>query len=68
MLKNGLTRKIKLISQIIAIHILLNISRSKGNQTVKFGHLLEYNMRNIFLENSYSKCGEETIPRLFFEI
>ena len=34
--------------QTIAILILSNISRSKGNQTTKFGQLLEYNMRNIF--------------------
>ena len=27
---------------IIAIHILPNISQSKGNHTIKFGHLLEY--------------------------
>ena len=24
-------------------------------------------MRNIFLEKSCTKCGEETSPRLFFE-
>ena len=29
--------------QIIAIHILSNIS-SKGNQAIKFGQLIEYNM------------------------
>ena len=38
--------------QKIAIHILLNISRSKRNQTMKFGELIEYNMKNIFLEKS----------------
>ena len=27
-----------------------HMSRSKGNQTMKFGQLIEYNMRNIFLE------------------
>ena len=27
--------------QIITIHILPNISRSKGNQTIKFGQLIE---------------------------
>ena len=32
----------------IAIHILINISRSKGNQTMKFGQLKEYNMKNNF--------------------
>ena len=52
-------------SQAIAIHILINISRSKGNQTMKFGQLIEHNMRNIFLEKSYIKCGGETIPRAF---
>ena len=41
------------------------MSRSKGNQTMKFGQLLEYNMRNIFVEKSYTKCGGETIPRPF---
>ena len=53
--------------QTIAIHILPNISRSKGNQTMKFGQLIEYNMRNIFLEKSYTKCGGEIISRSFFE-
>ena len=53
--------------QTIGIHILLNISRSKGIQTMKFGQLIEYNMRNIFLEKSYTKCVEETISRLFSE-
>ena len=44
------------------MYILLNISRSKGNQTMKFGQLREYNMRNKFLEKSYTKCGGEDIP------
>ena len=30
---------------------------------MKFGQLIEYNMRNIFVEKSYTKCAEETIPR-----
>ena len=30
---------------------------------IKFGQLIEYNMRNIFSEKSYSKCDEETSPR-----
>ena len=45
--------------------MLPNISRSKGNQTIKFGHLIEYNMRNTFFEKSYPKGGGETIPRPF---
>ena len=72
--KNGSIRKVKLISKsmtsqpgshTIAIHILPNISRGKGNQAMQFGHLIEYNMRNTFVEKSYIKCAEETIPRTF---
>ena len=32
---------------------------------MKFGQLIVYNMRNIFLEKSYTKSGRETIPRPF---
>ena len=32
---------------------------------MKFGQLTEYNIRNIFLEKSYSKCGREASPRPF---
>ena len=48
MYKSGLIRKTWLVlkfmpsqlgRQTIAIHILPNISRSKGNQTMKFGQL-----------------------------
>ena len=49
------------------MHILPNISRSKGNQTVKFGQLIECNMRKIFTEKSYTKCNGETSPRAFSE-
>ena len=45
--------------------ILPNISRSKVNQIMKFGQLIEHNMKIIFLEKSYTKCGGETIPRSF---
>ena len=47
--------------------MLPNISRSKGNQAMKFGQFIECNMRNLFLEKSYTKCGGETIPRTFSE-
>ena len=49
--------------QTTAIHILPNISRSKWNQAMKFGQLIEYNMRNVFVEKPYTKCAGETIPR-----
>ena len=32
---------------------------------MKFGQLIEYDMRNISLEKLYIKCGGETIPRPF---
>ena len=54
-------------SQIILIHILPNISRRKGNQTMKCGQLIECNMRNNFFEKSYTKFGGETSPRPFSE-
>ena len=34
------------------LNISPNISRSKSNQATKFAQLIEYNMGNIFLENS----------------
>ena len=40
------------------------ISQKIGNQTM-IRQLIGYNMRNIFLENSYTKSGGETIPRPF---
>ena len=52
--------------QTIATNILLNTSRIKGNQTMEFSQLIEYNVRNIFLEKSYTKCRGQSIPRPFF--
>ena len=53
--------------QTFAIRMFSNTSRSKGNQTMTFSQLFKYNMRNIFLEKSYAKCGGEAIPRPFSE-
>ena len=55
------------VQQTIAIHMMSNISRSKGDQAVNFGQLIEYNKRNIFLKKSYTKCAKETIPRPLFK-
>ena len=41
--------------QTIAMHKFINISRSKENQTMKHGQLIEYNKRNTFLEKL---CGK----------
>ena len=51
--------------QTAVIHILPNILRSKDNQTMKLGQLIEYNMANTFAQISYTKCDGESIPRLF---
>ena len=32
---------------------------------MKFGQLIEYNIRSIFVEKSYANCGGETILRPF---
>ena len=31
---------------------------------MELGQLIEYNIGNIFVEKSYTKCAGETIPRL----
>ena len=51
--------------QRATIPILPNISQCKGNQTMKFGQLIGYNTRKIFLEKSYTKRGGKTNPRPF---
>ena len=52
--------------QTITIHILFNISRIKGNQTMKFGKLIECNMRDIFLEKSYKKYAGENFSQTLY--
>ena len=69
--KNGFIRKIRSISkpgkQTIAVPMFPNITGSKSNRKIKFGQLIENNMRKSFLEKSYTKCGGEIIPRIFFK-
>ena len=50
--------------QTIVIHILPNISQSKGNQTMKFGQLIEYNKRNIFFKNYAENETSRLVPDL----
>ena len=52
-------------SQTTAIHILPNISQSKGNQTMKFGQLIEYIKRNIFFKNYAENEASRLVPDLF---
>ena len=43
-----------------------NISGSKGNQAIKFGQLINYSVRNIFLQKSCRKWDRETSFRPLF--
>ena len=42
-------------TQTIALYLLPDISKSKDNQTMEFGQLIEHNVRNIFLRKSCRK-------------
>ena len=67
--KNGLIRNIKLFSKFvtsITIRILPNISRSKGNQTMKFGHLIECNKIIFFLKKHAENEAERLVPDIAF--
>ena len=46
-------------SQTIAIHILPNTLRSRANQTMKLGQLLEHNKKNTFFQKLCRKQGRE---------
>ena len=52
--------------QTSAIHILPNISQSKGNQAIKFAQVVEYNKQNVFLQKLFRKWGKETTFRPLF--
>ena len=43
------------------MHLLPDISRIKDNQTIVFGHLIEYNMKNIFFLKNYAQNGIEKL-------
>ena len=47
------------------MHILTSSYRSKGKQTIKFSQLIENHMRNIILEKSFTKCGQNASARPF---
>ena len=76
MLKNSFISKIRLISkfmpsqpgkQITAVHTLPNVSRSEGNQTLKFHQLIEYGMTNVFLEKLFKNVIEKLFSDPFLE-
>ena len=35
---------------------------------MKFGQLIEFNMRNIFVEKSYTKCDKKLFPDPYIKI
>ena len=49
--------------QTITMHMLLDISRSKGNQKMELYQVIKYNVINIFHEKSCNKWGRETSSR-----
>ena len=51
--------------QIITIHILPNISRSKRNFTMKFGQIIKYSMRNIFIKKHTKHEIGKLVPDIF---
>ena len=53
--------------QTIAINILPNISKSKGNQKMKFSHLIERNMKTFFSKNDTQNIVEKLFPDFFYQ-
>ena len=53
------------VKQIITTYILPNISRSKDNQIMKSGELIEYKTRNFFLKNLSQNVVENYFENLF---
>ena len=47
------------------IHILPNILRSKGNQTIKLSQCIKFCVRNIFFQKSCKNDVERLVPNLF---
>ena len=54
------------VQQIISIHMLPNISRSKSNQNMKFSEFIEHN-RNIFLKNHTQNLLEKLVRDPFIK-
>ena len=52
--------------QIIIIQILPNISRSKGNQAMKFIQLIKYSVRNTFFKNRAENELGRLVPAFCF--
>ena len=53
--------------QTIVIHMLCNILRSKGNQTMKFGQIIEYTIKKKFLKNHTANEVRKVFPDIFLK-
>ena len=51
--------------QTMSINIKPTISQSKDIKTMKYGQLMEYNMRNGFFQNHAENVGKRLVPDLF---
>ena len=51
--------------QTIAAHILPNISQSKGNQTMKYGQLIDISKEIFFFKNYAENKARRLVPHLF---
>ena len=47
------------------MHMLPNISRSKGNQKMEFGQLIENNKRDILFKNHVESEAQRVVPDPF---
>ena len=50
--------------QLIIIHILPNIARNKGNQAIKFSHLIAYKWEIFFFKNHAENETGRKVPDL----
>ena len=41
--------------QMIPIHMITNVSRSEGNQAMKFGQFTKYSEKNLYFQKSCRK-------------
>ena len=51
--------------QIITTHVFSNIARSKGSKTMKFGQLIEYDVRDILWNNHAENEAGILVPDCF---
>ena len=54
--------------QTTTINILPDISKIKGNRTMKFSQWIEYIVRNNFLQKSCRKWGGRLVPDFFLYV